>query len=369
MVIIQSTRKPSGKAGRSGAPTASRLFAAAALCIAAAGAAFAAPGDAGTINVQNMSGETLSELYIAPVEDTDWGDDLLNGRDFPSGAFRSVAAPRSRSGVYDLKAVIASGRNSGVYYMHNFEQEGRGRRSYSIGPVGQALRTANATNKPGQRARPEPRRDRQRQERRTPPRQNRNSAEDVWETDEIAALEEMEEEAWDSAPETEEAAAVAVDADNGAGVSALRQALLAEGEKHIGKPYVTPPNTPANFDCSGFVNYVYKSAAEMNLSPASASYATIGTEIDFKDAKPGDVLVFVSEPGGKKISHVAMLYQKSGTGDLRGSWVIHAVSIPVTAATIKGDSTKDGVIISELGKGSGEYFHPRYLMTRRFIED
>jgi cell wall-associated NlpC family hydrolase len=152
-------------------------------------------------------------------------------------------------------------------------------------------------------------------------------------------------------------------------VSSVRQALLNEGEKYIGRPYKSPPNAPANFDCSGFVSYVYKNAAAMNLSPASASYATQGKEVHFKDAKPGDVLVFVSDPGGKKISHVAMLYQKSGTGDLLGSWVIHAVSIPVTAATIKGDSTKDGVIISELGKGRGEYFYPRYLMTRRFVED
>jgi len=142
------------------------------------------------------------------------------------------------------------------------------------------------------------------------------------------------------------------------------------GERYIGVPYLSPPkNVPETFDCSSFISYVYKNAAEMTLTPVSSSLAEQGKKISFEDAQPGDVLVFVSEPAGRTISHVALLYQKSDSGGLLGSWVIHAISIPVKTAAIKGDPDKDGVIISELGKGGGEYFYPRYLMTRRLLED
>ncbi|MDR1786097.1 MAG: C40 family peptidase, partial [Spirochaetaceae bacterium] len=176
------------------------------------------------------------------------------------------------------------------------------------------------------------------------------------------------------------AAAAKTGADSASGVSkggggsAIRQAILAEAEKYIGaRPYESPPKIPNSFDCSGFVNYIYTLAAQMPLSTSSSGYASIGTKIDFKDAQPGDVLVFVSTPGGTKLDHVAILYKKSDTGELRGSQVIHAVSIAVQSAAVKGSSTSPGIVISELGKrGDGvwqnEYFLSRYVYTKRFID-
>jgi cell wall-associated NlpC family hydrolase len=162
--------------------------------------------------------------------------------------------------------------------------------------------------------------------------------------------------------------------EKGAPTTVLRQSILNEGEKYIGIPYASPPKVPATFDCSGFVNYVFTKAANMPLSPSTKAYVNIGKEIDFKDARPGDVLVFTSQPGGSNVDHVAILYKKSETGELRGSLLIHAVSIPLKTATIKGDPDKDGVVIGELGKrGDGqwqnEYFLSRYMCTKRFIEE
>jgi cell wall-associated NlpC family hydrolase len=156
--------------------------------------------------------------------------------------------------------------------------------------------------------------------------------------------------------------------------AALRQSILSEGEKYIDTPYASPPNVPVTFDCSGFVNHVFTKAVNMRLSTTTKDYLTLGKEIDFKDAKPGDVLVFTSEPGGSNADHVAILYKKSAAGELRGSLLIHAVSIPVQSAAIRGNPNKAGVVIGEMGKrGDGiwqkEYFLSRYKCTRRFIEE
>lgn len=123
----------------------------------------------------------------------------------------------------------------------------------------------------------------------------------------------------------------------------LRRVLLTEAEKHIGVSYVSPPRVPSTFDCSSFVNYVFTKAAGQRLSTSSRSYLSIGREISFKDARPGDILVFSSKPGGSSVNHVALLYKKSASGELRGSLIIHAVSIPVQSATIRGDGSRPGV--------------------------
>jgi cell wall-associated NlpC family hydrolase len=156
--------------------------------------------------------------------------------------------------------------------------------------------------------------------------------------------------------------------------AALRQSILNEAEKYINVPYGSPPRVPVTFDCSAFVNYIFTKAANMPLAVSSSrDYVGIGREIDFKDAQAGDVLIFTSQPGGAAVDHVAILYQKSAIGELRGSLLIHAVSIPIQSAGIKGDPGKPSVVISELGKrGDGnwknEYFLSRYKCTKRFIE-
>ena len=156
--------------------------------------------------------------------------------------------------------------------------------------------------------------------------------------------------------------------------AALRQSILVEAEKYINTPYGSPPSVPVTFDCSGFINYVFTKIANMPLATSSMGYVAIGREIDFKEARPGDVLVFTSQPGGSNVDHVAILYEKSAAGELRGSLLIHAVSIPIQSAAIKGDPSKANVVIGELGKrGDGnwqnEYFLSRYKCTKRFIEE
>ena len=60
--------------------------------------------------------------------------------------------------------------------------------------------------------------------------------------------------------------------------------------KFQGYPYVAGGNTPAGWDCSGFVQYVF-SQCGISLPRTSGAQATVGTPVaSLADAKPGDIL-------------------------------------------------------------------------------
>ena len=60
--------------------------------------------------------------------------------------------------------------------------------------------------------------------------------------------------------------------------------------KFQGYPYVAGGNTPAGWDCSGFVQYVF-SQFGISLPRPSGAQATVGTPVaSLADAKPGDIL-------------------------------------------------------------------------------
>jgi cell wall-associated NlpC family hydrolase len=67
-------------------------------------------------------------------------------------------------------------------------------------------------------------------------------------------------------------------------------AVLEEAAKYVGVPYVYGGSTPAGFDCTGFVKYVYGQLGIV-LPRSSSSYWSIGTRIAPADAVPGDLIV------------------------------------------------------------------------------
>jgi cell wall-associated NlpC family hydrolase len=111
------------------------------------------------------------------------------------------------------------------------------------------------------------------------------------------------------------------------------------------------------------------------LPRSSSAYSTVGTRIDWKDAKQGDILAFGRVKGSTAIDHVALLWKKSDTGELAGSWIIHAASINTGASMLHGNpNTKTGVVITELGlRGDGiterEYFFQRFSFCARVLEN
>jgi cell wall-associated NlpC family hydrolase len=86
--------------------------------------------------------------------------------------------------------------------------------------------------------------------------------------------------------------------------------IVSEARSLIGSPYVWGANGPYAFDCSGFVQYVYKRAG-IYVPRTSGSQAHYGTAInpyDMSQWQAGDIVTF--GPGG---SEHAAIYTGNGT--------------------------------------------------------
>ena len=128
---------------------------------------------------------------------------------------------------------------------------------------------------------------------------------------------------------------------NGGGNSSdLGNQIAQYALQYVGYPYVWGGTTPAGFDCSGFVQYVYKQFG-YTLNRIACDQALNGVAVDINALQPGDVLCFYS--GSNYIGHVGIYI-----GDNK---FVHA------------STSTTGVIISEL---SG-YYYNRGFIARRIV--
>jgi cell wall-associated NlpC family hydrolase len=72
--------------------------------------------------------------------------------------------------------------------------------------------------------------------------------------------------------------------------SVAGNAILEEAAKYVGTPYLYGGTTPAGFDCTGFVMYVFAQFG-ISLPHASSAYWNLGTRVSAADARPGDLIV------------------------------------------------------------------------------
>lgn len=79
--------------------------------------------------------------------------------------------------------------------------------------------------------------------------------------------------------------------------------VLSTGMRYVGTPYKWGGTTPAGFDCSGFVGYVYRQMG-ISLPRTAAAIYSASHKISASQARVGD-LVFVHKGG--TISHVAIV--------------------------------------------------------------
>ena len=125
---------------------------------------------------------------------------------------------------------------------------------------------------------------------------------------------------------------------------AQRESIIAFAKKYMGTKYCYAGGTPQKgFDCSGFVNFVYKHF-DVALPRSSSGFTKLGKSLKPEDFKVGDVLVFYGYKDSKSVGHVGIVCEANGMK----SKFIHASSGKEMAVTI-----------SELG--SDQY-------TRRFYK-
>lgn len=80
--------------------------------------------------------------------------------------------------------------------------------------------------------------------------------------------------------------------------------LIGNAEKYLGVPYVWGGKSPAGFDCSGFVQYVFKETYGVDIGGWTGAQQNSGTRIGVDEAQAGD-LYFWSDGSGSTY-HVAL---------------------------------------------------------------
>lgn len=119
-------------------------------------------------------------------------------------------------------------------------------------------------------------------------------------------------------------------------------AIVAYAKTFLGYRYVYGTAGPNTFDCSGFVQYVYKHFG-YSLSRSSKTQAKDGVAVSKSNLQPGDVLIF-KNTAKTAIGHVGIY--------IGNNQFIHA------------SNSRTGVIISSLSTSS---YQQRYVGARRIL--
>lgn len=116
--------------------------------------------------------------------------------------------------------------------------------------------------------------------------------------------------------------------------------LLSSAMGFLGLAYRFGGTTPSGFDCSGFMQYIFKKAYAINLPRTSAEQASAGMPVERADLQVGDLVFF--RTSGNRISHVGMY--------IGNDRFIHA---PRTGKSI------------EITSLSSKYWNSKYATARR----
>lgn len=122
--------------------------------------------------------------------------------------------------------------------------------------------------------------------------------------------------------------------------------LINVASDNLGIVYRAGGTTKNGFDCSGLMYSTFK-LFDISLPRSSHEMAAIGSPIDLKEAKKGDLIFFINR-GQKRINHVGMIVEINGD-DIK---FIHS-------------STQNGVIISSLKES---YYERTFKQINRVIQ-
>ena len=87
--------------------------------------------------------------------------------------------------------------------------------------------------------------------------------------------------------------------------SAPGQAAVDLAATFLGVPYVWGGTSPAGFDCSGLMQYVYNQLG-YKINRVAADQMKNGIAVSRENLMPGDLVGFYSSPGSGYVSHIGM---------------------------------------------------------------
>lgn len=125
--------------------------------------------------------------------------------------------------------------------------------------------------------------------------------------------------------------------------------LIAFAKTLIGTPYSYGSVDPnQGFDCSGFITYVFNHF-QISVPRSSNDFSVVGIEINTKQAKPGDLILFTgTDSTNKTIGHMGIIVENLDTLKF-----IHSTS-----------GRANGVTITPLNEG----YKKRYVKTIRVFK-
>jgi cell wall-associated NlpC family hydrolase len=124
--------------------------------------------------------------------------------------------------------------------------------------------------------------------------------------------------------------------------------LVAYAEKFIGTPYKLGSSGENAFDCSGFVNYVFKHFC-VSTPRSSKDFWSYGKEIDTTECSKGDIILFTgTNLKRNRVGHVGIIISQKGD--------------PVKFIHASSSKNHKGVAISAL---SNKGYMKRFMGIRR----
>ena len=121
--------------------------------------------------------------------------------------------------------------------------------------------------------------------------------------------------------------------------------IISYAKTFLGVPYRYGGTTPSGFDCSGFINYVFRNFG-FSLVRTSYGLAELGETISLSDIQPGDLMFFKgSNVHSSSVGHVALVIEVAN-GDIR---FIHSAG-----SSVRIDSFR-----------KSKYYIQRYVKSKR----
>jgi cell wall-associated NlpC family hydrolase len=125
------------------------------------------------------------------------------------------------------------------------------------------------------------------------------------------------------------------------------QAIIEYAQSLLGSPYLYTGITPAGFDCSGFVTYVFENY-NLDIPHSSAMQANEGIPVTKAEAAPGDLVIFTgTNENDRTPGHVGIV-----------------ISEPGDTISFVHSSSNGGVKISKV---QGTRYDVRFLEVRRVL--